>query len=176
MTTQIISRFFGLLASTLVVVNSFAQVSEFKNLQPSLINGSSVKVYQHIEEEFQKQFAGAENVRWSKVDKNFLSTFTINDQEFKTLFTPKAILLYKISYGKEKHLPVGIRKAVKRVYVEFVITSAIKVEEADRIIWVINLEDDTNLVSVRVENDEIEQTQKYTKFNPKPAEVNIARQ
>jgi hypothetical protein len=176
MTTQIISRFCGLLFATLFVVNSFAQVSEFKNLQPSMLNDSHIKVYENILDEFQKQFTGAENIRWMRVDKNFLSTFTKGDQEYKVLFTPQAGVVYKISYGKEKHLPVAMRKAVKRMYVEFVISSAIKVEEAERTIWVIYLEDDTTMVSVRVENDEIEQTQKYTKFNPNLSKSNLARQ
>jgi hypothetical protein len=163
MTNQNISRFFGLLASTLLTINSFAQVSEFKNLQPSTLNSSHVKVYQNILDEFDQQFAGAENIKWSRLNKNFLSTFKKDDQEFRVLFTPQAKLVYKISFGKEKHLPVHLRKAVKRMYVEFVISAAIKVEEAGRTVWVIHLEDEKNLVTIKVLDDEVIQTLEYIK-------------
>ena len=176
MTTQYISRFCGLLASTLLMVNSFAQISEFKNLQPALLNNNHVRVYQNILDEFHKQFAGAENIKWSKLDKNFVANFTLTDQPHTALFNPQAMLIYKISYGKEKHLPVAIRKSVKRMYVEFVISAAIKVEEADRTIWVIYIEDDETLVSLRVEDNEMEETQKYAKFKPKSSQINLVKQ
>lgn len=166
MTTQFISRFCGLLLSILLAGSSFAQVSEFKNLQPAIFKSNYIKVYQNILDEFNKQFAEAENIRWSKLNKNYLANFNITDQKYAVLYNPKAMLIYKVSYGKEKHLPVDIRRWVKRTYVEFIITSAIKVEEAGRTIWLINVEGETEFAWVRVENDDIEEVQKYTKSIP----------
>jgi hypothetical protein len=79
----------------------------------------------------------------------------MNDLEYRVLLHRKGKLIYKITYGKEKHLPVNIRKMVKGNYVEFVITAASLVEEDKREIWVINLEDDSRYVSVSVENNEM---------------------
>ena len=62
-------------------------------------------------------------------------------------------------------MPVHIRKEIKRAYVEFNITSATLVEEANRSIWVINLEDESHYVIARVENNEIEEVKKYVKAN-----------
>lgn len=166
MTTQFISRVCGLLASTLLIGSSFAQVSEFKNLHPAIFDNNHIRVYQNILDEFHNQFAGAENIRWSKLNKNFLANFSMTDQKYAALFNPEAMIIYKISYGKEKHLPVDIRRWIKRIYVEFIITSAIKVEEAGRTIWLINVEDETKFAWIRVENDDIEEVQKYTKSIP----------
>jgi hypothetical protein len=79
------------------------------------------------------------------------------------LLNPKGELVYKITYGKEKQLTKEIRKMVKGRYVEFLITAASLVEEDDRKIWVINLEDDSEYVIARVENNEIGENMRYTK-------------
>ena len=163
MTTLVSVRISGLLALMFVVSSSFAQPSTVKNLQPALSNSSSIKIYKNVVDEFEKKFATAENVQWEKHQKNFLAKFSVGDQDKRVLFNPRGIVIYEISYGKESHLPTRIRKDVKRNYVEFLITSATLVNEANRSIWVINLEDDQYYVIVRVENDEIEEVKKYIK-------------
>lgn len=163
MTTRSISRFCGLLTSLFIVTCSFAQPTVFKNLRPVLINNTYIKVYENVLTEFQKLFAGAENVSWYNIGKDFLAKFSIGDQNYRVLLSRKGMLLYKITYGTEKHLPVHIRKMAKRMYVEFLIDSATLVEQANRKIWVIGLEDETNHVIIRVENDEIEEINKYKK-------------
>lgn len=164
MTTSNALRFSGFLASILIISNSFAQPSTVKNLQSTLNNTGSIKIYENVQQEFQKIFANAENVRWEKIKKNYLARFSMGDLEKRALLNPKGQLIYKISYGKEKHLPVKLRKDVKRNYVEFLITSATLVEEANRRIWVINLEDDSEYVIIRLENNEIEEVKKYKKI------------
>ena len=107
----------------------------------------------------------AENVSWYQVNKGFVAKFTINDLMYQVLFNRKGRLVYKITYGKETHLPPDIRKMVKGNYVEFIITAASLVEEADRKIWVINIEDDSKYVIVRVENNEMDENLKYKKYH-----------
>ena len=164
MTTQFISRCCGLFVSILLISSSFAQVSEFKDLQQVLTKGGYVKVYENVLTEFHNQFSGAENVRWSKIDKNFLAQFTNGDLNQMVLLNTKGEPIYKISYGKEKHLPVTLRKEVKRNYVEFFITAAIFVEQDNRRIWIINLEDDSHCVTLRVEKLQMEEVRKYKKI------------
>lgn len=163
MTTQIKFRFAGLLALILMVSNSFSQSSNVENLPVSLRNISYEKTYSGVLTKFEKLFSNAENVTWYNVRKDFGAKFTINDLRYRVLFNKHGKLVYKITYGKEKHLPVDIRKAVKREYVEFRITAASLVEEANRSIWVIHLEDDWEYVMVRVENNEIDVNAKYKK-------------
>ncbi|HKH60125.1 MAG TPA: hypothetical protein VKA49_04800 [Flavitalea sp.] len=167
MKNQIIRRFGGFIASFLVLTSSFSQVSEFKDLKPAVVI-RDVKVYQNILDEFHKQFPAAENISWSRLGKNFLSNFNSADKKYAVLFKPEASVVYKITYGTEKHLPVDIRKWVKRVYVEFNIASAIEIKEAGRNIWLINVVDNTEFAWVKVENDEIVEVQKYTKYIPNP--------
>ena len=62
------------------------------------------------------------------------------------------------------------------MYVEYVISSAVKIEEAGRIIWVIDLEDDKNLVLIKVLDDEFVQTMEYVKGNPDLAKTKPANE
>jgi hypothetical protein len=138
-------------------------VSNVGNVQPLLTSFSFDKVYTNVQSEFYKLFNNAENVRWNIINRNYGVTFGINDLRYRVLLNPKGKLIYKITYGKEKQLPKEIRKMVKGRYVEFIITAVSLVEEADRKIWVINLEDDSEYVIARVENNEIGENMRYTK-------------
>jgi len=166
MKKQLISSLCCGLVSILFVSNSFAQAFNLNQLEPVFITGTKTAVTENIQVNFHKQFPEAENVRWFKHDKNYLVTFLMEDQNQRALLTRKGHLIYQISYGKERHLPVDIRKDVKRMYIEHSISSAIKVQEANRTIWVISVEDNTNMVFVRVENNEIEEVRKYKKYTP----------
>ena len=162
MQTKINFRFIGLLLSAFIASTSFAQTSvkDFQILSP---NNSDVRVYENVQAEFEKRFSNAENVAWDNLGKNFLAKFSIDGVKYRTLFNAKGHLVYKNTYGDEKLLPTSLRKNLKRNYVEYLITSVVLVEEANREIWVVNLEDDTNYVIARVENDEIEEVKQYTK-------------
>ena len=165
MTLQKKLRFVGLLASLFIVSNSFSQPSNVENLHFSLGNISYHNTNTNAVAAFKKLFVNAENVSWHNVNKHFLVKFTVNDLMYKALFNQKGKLIYKISHGKEKHLPTDIRKMVKGNYVEYLITAAYLVEEADRKIWVISLEDDTNYVTVSVEDDQMNENLNYKKYN-----------
>ncbi|HKH59525.1 MAG TPA: hypothetical protein VKA49_01770 [Flavitalea sp.] len=162
MLTKINLRFFGLLVAAFIASSSFAQTSA-KDLQFVVTNNSYVKVYENVKTEFDRKFANAEGVVWDNLGNNFLAKFSIGDVKYRTLFNSKGRLIYKNTYGDEKLLPTYLRKDVKRNYIEYLITSVVLVEEANRSIWVINLEDDTNYVIARVENDEIEEVKQYMK-------------
>ena len=158
-------RITALLALLLIAGNSFAQTANVETLPFSLRNVSYDKTYASVLTNFHKLFSNAENVSWYNVQKDFGAKFTMNELRYRVLFNKKGKLVYKITYGQEKHLPVAIRKAVKREYVEFRITAASLVEEANRSIWVIHLEDDWEYVIVRVEHNEIDENAKYKKQN-----------
>jgi hypothetical protein len=165
MTTKINFRIPAFLIAFLIAGSSFAQTSVNK-FQSLVTEKTYPKVYENVKTEFEKRFSGSEDVRWEFVGKNFLAKFLIGDVQKRALLNPKGQLIYEITYGTEKHLPTSVRKNVKRNYVEYKITAAIFVEEANRKIWVINLEDETSYVIVRVENDDLEEVKSYTKTQP----------
>jgi hypothetical protein len=155
----------GGLASILSVSNSFAQGETFRELPPITISAtaSNVSVSAKINKAFEQFFTNATNLRWYEINKKFLVKFIQNDQENTALFTKNGLLVYHISYGEEKHLPSEVRGLVKRNYYDQNITRVLKVNQDKRNIWVISLEDAKDLIMVRVEDMELEETQRLHK-------------
>ena len=71
-------------------------------------------------------------------------------------------LFNHIKYGTEANLPDDVRKLAKPNLVECNITNAINMEQDQRNIWVINMEDRKNVI-VRVENGEVAEVGNYDK-------------
>lgn len=163
MTTQIKFRIIVILAVLFMGSNSFSQSSNVENLQVSLSSISSGKSYSKIITQFEALFPNAQNVSFYNLKKNIGATFKINELKYRVLFSKNGRVLYKITYGKEALLPVEVRKMVKSEYVEFMITGAALVEEDNREIWVVNLEDDSKYVIASVENRELNENLIYKK-------------
>ena len=163
MKKQLISCIAGGLVSMLSVNISFAQEESFKELPSITVSASTSNVSAKVNKAFGQYFKGASHQRWYQLDKNFLVKFIQNDQENRALFTKNGQLVYHISYGSEKHLPSEVRGLVKSTYYDQSITRVLKVNQDKRNIWVVSLEDDKNYVMVRVEDMELEETQRLLK-------------
>jgi hypothetical protein len=132
-------------------------------LSPVAFTVANFKVSEKTQTEFYKLFADAENVRWYEQDKKILVKFAMNDQKHQALLNKKGSLIYDITFGSEKNLPTDVRKLVKSTYFDYNITLTFKVEEDNRTIWVVNMEDDKNLITVRVEDGEMEEVKNLRK-------------
>lgn len=155
-----------ILMVSLLIGNSslFAQEDSLVTLPEITVTGST-KVSNELNSAFSKAFPEAENVHWYKVDKDYLSTFIQNDMDHNALFKKNGVLKYDISFGYAQHLPEDIRNLVESSYSDFKITRAIEVKEAGRDIWVVNLEGMNNYVIARVEDQQIEEVQRFAKGN-----------
>ena len=69
-------------------------------------------------------------------------------------------MIYHIAYGTEKHLPASVRDQIKAQYPRATITNAIYVNQANRKIWVVNLEEGRELVLTRIEDDQLDEVQR----------------
>ena len=163
MKKQLISCICGGLASMLTVNISSAQEDSFKELPTITVSASTSNVSAKVNKSFSQYFKGATHQRWYQLEKNFLVKFIQNDQENRALFTKNGSLVYHISYGAEKNLPSDVRGLVKSTYYDQNITRVLKVNQDKRNIWVISLEDAKDLVMIRVEDMEMEETQRMQK-------------
>jgi hypothetical protein len=105
---------------------------------------------------FHKMFEGASEPEWFMANRNYVVNFTQNHQKCKAEFTPAGWLLYRITYCKEKQLPLDLRKSVKSLYFDYTINSAIKIEYKEQVVWIVNLEDSDNLLVLRVEDGDVD--------------------
>lgn len=134
-----------------------------KELPPITITAKEKAVPPKVWDNFYKYFSNAQDPKWYMVNKNYLIKFMTDENLNHALFTKRGQLVYHISYGYEKSLPSEIRDQVRHSYYDYNITRAIKVTEADRVIWVVNLEDAKNLILVRLEAGDMEEVQKLKK-------------
>lgn len=149
-----------LAAMLLCMLGGSLSAQEIKTLPPVTVT-SSANVPQRVAESFDKAFPTSYNDRWFKADRNYLVKFMVEDQKNTALFRKNGSLVYHLGYGFEKDLPTDVRKHVKSQYVDFKITTAIKVEQGNRLIWVINLEDPKKFIVVRYEDGELEEVGNY---------------
>jgi hypothetical protein len=155
----------GCLVALLPGYNSYAQEEHFKELPPIVVSATSsnTAISARINKAFSSFFKDATIVSWYEIDKKFLIKFIQDDRENRALFTKGGQLVYHICYGNEQFLPFDVRKLVKSNYYDQQITRVLKVNQDRRNIWVISLEDEKQLIMVRVEDMELEETKRLAK-------------
>ncbi len=155
----------GIVASMISFSISIAQADGFKELPLVTITASTstVNVNAKINRAFSQFFQNTTNLRWYEVEKKLLAKFIMNDRENRALFTKNGELVYHVAYGAETSLPSEVRQLVKSKYYDQTITRVLKVNQDRRTIWVIRLEDAKDHIMVRVEDMELEETQRLHK-------------
>lgn len=162
MKPQFLLRFLAcLLFAVFLNSGSFAQDTSAQKLPAVVITNTQVNT--KVWESFKREFKNAVDPHWFKIGTDYLVRFFAEDQNQSALFNKRGSLIYNITYGKEKHLPTDIRQQVKSVYYDYKITNALSIRESERMIWVVNLEDDKNMLIVRIENGEMEEARHFKK-------------
>ncbi len=146
----------------LLFLGARAQDTAFK-MMPAVTITASSKVPNEVSKSFMSSFQNATKPLWYKMDKDYFVKFITGDQKNHALFAKNGALIYHISYGHEQNLPDEIRDMVKTHYGQYNITMAIFVNQEDRKIWVINLENDKKLVIVRMEDGDLEEVRNLNK-------------
>jgi hypothetical protein len=168
------------LLSMLLLLNSFAQ----KNISGESAYRSSVarktgvtfplpennlliteSTNKQVLKHFNKSFKNAENIKWEKLDENFLATFALNGVTTKSLFDTRGKLIYEINYVSEKQLPPSIKNAIIDNYTNYEITSAAGILQNNRQMWIVKLSTETNYVEVLVKDGEMEEIENFRKAN-----------
>ena len=141
----------------------FAQERDSVITLPEVTITGSAKISNELGKAFKKSFPGAEDLKWYKLDQDYLAKFIKEDMAHSSLFKKNGYLKYDISYGHENNLPTDAREMIQSSYKDYNITTAINVKSAGRDIWVVHLEGLKNLITVRVENQELEEVERFEK-------------
>jgi hypothetical protein len=159
------SKFFSRIClgvlSMLLVSNSFAQENESQTLAPVTVVTSNVN--RNVIRAFENSFSSAVNPMWYKMGEKFLVKFTERDLPHHVCYHKNGALVYNITFGNEKTVPFGVKKLVSNNYLDYNIIAATNVQDNNRDVWVIKLEDDKRLVSVQVENDDVLELSRFQK-------------
>jgi hypothetical protein len=112
-----------------------------------------------VQRSFISYFGENTENHWSRVGKNFYNRFHINGLHAYVLFAKNGKLIYVITSGAEKILSADVRKIVKSEYYYYSIRVVIEVKQDNRDIWVVKLDNASQLMTVRVEDGEMERVQ-----------------
>ncbi len=101
---------------------------------------------------FGKSFKDVTNLVWYGVDsKKYLAIFTSKDGRYsRALFAKNGYMYYGIRYGNEQSLADEQRRVIKSKYVEYTIDQVYEISADGQKVWVIDLQDDDNVVVVRL--------------------------
>ncbi len=124
----------------------------------------SVSIRRRIQESFAGYFASATGQNWTMAGHNFHCSFSTNGIPASVLFDKNGHLIYAITYGEEKDMPSAVRKIVKRVYYDYVITLAMEVKQNKKDVWVVNMKNNSTYITVRIEDGEMEQVEQFNLF------------
>lgn len=161
MNYKIFTRFCLGLLSILLVNSSFAQVSEPTSLSPVIIVSSNVS--QKVINAFQSSFSNPLNQVWYKIGEKYLVKFSDGNLPHHVCYRKNGSLVYNITYANGSALPFQVKKLVNSNYNDYNILAATNVQDNERDVWVIKLEDNNRLISVVVENDDLQEVSKFQK-------------
>jgi len=130
---------------------------------PTITIKTSAKVMNKLNKIFKQSFPGAENLRWYKLDKDYLAQFMAQDMEHNALFRENGYLKYDIAYGYEDNLPNKFKRDIMAIYPDCSITRVFNLKGDGRDVWVVNLETLKNYYQVQLEEGDMNEVQKLVK-------------
>ncbi|HYK75875.1 MAG TPA: hypothetical protein VEV16_02775 [Daejeonella sp.] len=151
----------GLILTTGGVKSASAQI----RLKEVTVTGasSSMEISKKVSDSFSRLFKDVLAPQWLEVNKRFIVNFIQNDQKNKAVFTKVGTLVYHLIYGNEEQMPKSVRDLVKSRYYDYAITSAINVKAQENDVWIVNVEDATQIMVLRIEDGAMTVIQKITK-------------
>ncbi len=163
MKKQFIFHFGFVLLSFLSINILFAQEGRLKELSPTVTSSAVTHINERVSASFLKYFKGAKDVHWYEQDRKYFAKFNLDGHEHLAMINRKGIITYHNTYGAVNSLPAEVLQLVKYSYADYKVTNAIKVQQGNRTIWVLNLEDDLNFILARSENGELEVVDQFRK-------------
>jgi ABC-type Fe3+-hydroxamate transport system substrate-binding protein len=161
MKSKLLSHFCLGIFSLLLVSNSFAQENEAQTLAPVTVVTSNIN--SNVISAFESSFKNAVNPMWYKIGEKFLVKFTESNLPHHACYHKNGALVYNITFGNEGTIPTDVKRLVTDNYYSYNIVAATNVQDNNRNVWVIKLEDQKRLVSVLVENDDVMEVSRLQK-------------
>jgi hypothetical protein len=120
-------------------------------------------VNQKAVRDFKKAFKDISNEKWYSIKNGFLAEFSLNTTKNRVVYDKKGNWRFTVSYYEEKNLPAEIRAIVKPVYYDYTITRIAEVHVDDKIIYIVHVQNNSSLKTLRVCEGEMELIEDFTK-------------
>jgi hypothetical protein len=162
MKTKFIFRIGTAMLMLLSVRSSFAQQVAKNDTLPTIYIYSTSIVNKTVHQAFKRDFYDATTPKWYAMDENYLVKFISKDQKNHALYNTKGYLIYHLTYVNAVELPKNIQGDLNSQYADGIALTAIHVDQDTRSIWVVNLKVGEYFVVARVEDDQVEEIQRFT--------------
>jgi len=118
--------------------------------------------YKRASKDFQKTFAGINNVTWYQVNSGgYIARFAQDDVKTIVAYNPKGNWSYTIDYYGEKKLPGEVRAMVKRTYYDYSIIGIAEVHFNEQMVYMVYLQDENHFKTIRIYDDEMDEVANY---------------
>jgi hypothetical protein len=108
------------------------------------------EVNQKATRDFKKTFKEVNNEKWYSIKNGFLAEFNLTTSKNRVVYDKKGNWKYTVIYYDEKNLPTEIRAIVKPVYYDYTISRVEEVHANDQIIYIVHVQNDASLKTLRV--------------------------
>ena len=112
---------------------------------------------------FWKMFGESKNEKWYSQSDLSLAEFEDMGISYRVVFDKRGNWLYTLKQYTEKELPAEVRAQVRRGYLDYSIGWVKEVNEAQRIVYLIHIENNQEWKTIQVEDGAMEATQEYSK-------------
>ncbi|UKJ06496.1 hypothetical protein [Solitalea lacus] len=160
----VISSALSCALSVFAIANVSAQVQLPEITVTSTASGSEVSA--KVTKAFSETFKNVKDVRWYEINKRYLVKFIMDDLRNHAVYAKNGHLIYQITYGFEKNLPMDLSAQVKDKYYSYDIVSAINIKQDGHNAWIVNLEDIRYLLMVRLADGDMSEIKRLTKSSP----------
>jgi hypothetical protein len=138
-----------------VLALNFTKAVAGSNSTASKISKNSVSV--KALKDFEKSFQEVSDEKWFKVPGGVIANFLSKGIDFRIAYNEKGKWLYNLLTYPEDNLPSDVRSMVKSQYYDYEIQFCNEYQLAHSSIYVIKMQDDTSVKTVRIAGGEMQE-------------------
>lgn len=101
---------------------------------------------------FERDYKGAANISWSKVDEYYHVNFVMDRQKNAVLYNRDGYMIYHIIFGFGRNLTQNVADQVNGEYPNCKIQRVFHVFQGHAEVWFVDLEQEKSLIQARVED------------------------
>ena len=110
-------------------------------------------IHEKALKDFKSRFCHAEGVKWFTLPSGFFSYFKTDGSDDRAFYSKKGNWKYTLRFYDEHKLPKDIRNIVRSIYFDYRIRIVEEVDRADKLVYIIQLEDEKTIKNLRVTED-----------------------
>lgn len=118
---------------------------------------------------FRQHFKQAEDATWYDNGNVYIAKYLTDGRSSRTAIQKNGFVLYSIVYGTEKNLPDEARRIIKANYLDFEIGHVSEVESMGLSAYIINIEKDNELYTLRYSDGGLDELAHYKNPPDRPA-------